>query len=174
MRVFWEKGYEGTSLSDLTAALGINRPSLYATFGNKEELFRKACARYLEAAASLAPSADLTPREAVARFLFAAAEAMVHENHAGCMLVTSALATGDEAAPIRAELCAARRQSQESWREFFAAAKADGRLPQESNPEDLARFVMTVAYGMTVQARSGATSEELTRVAELALSAWPQ
>jgi AcrR family transcriptional regulator len=174
MRLFWAKGYEGTSISDLTEALGVNRPSLYATFGNKEELFRKACARYAGAAAGLMPSGEgLAPREAVARYLFAAAETMVHDEHAGCMLVTSALATGDEAAGIRAELCQARSKGQEVWRAFFAAAQADGRLSKDASPDDLARYVATVAYGMSVQARGGASREALRRVADLALRALP-
>jgi AcrR family transcriptional regulator len=174
MRLFWAKGYEGTSISDLTETLGVNRPSLYAAFGNKEEIFRKACARYAEAASGLMSLAEgLAPREAVARYLFAAAESMVQDEHAGCMLVTSALATGDEAASIRAELCQARARTQEAWRAFFAAAQADGRLSGDASPDDLARYVATVAYGMSVQARGGASRDELRRVAELALCALP-
>lgn len=173
MELFWAKGYEGTSLADLTEAMGVNRPSLYAAFGNKEALFRKACTRYAEAAAGLMPlGEDVDPREAVARYLFASAEAMAHDEHGGCMLVTSALATSDEATGIRTELCQARAQTQEAWRVYFTSAKSEGRLPPEASPDDLARYVATVAYGMSVQARGGASRDELLRVAELALRAF--
>ena len=133
IEVFWAKGYEGTSLSDLTEALGLNRPSLYgAAFGNKEELFRKACARYAQNAAHLMARCEgLPPREAVRRFLLAAAEAMVHDHHPGCMLVTSALATSEEAAPIRVELCRARSRSQEAWHRFSPQRKQPVRSAQK-------------------------------------------
>jgi AcrR family transcriptional regulator len=184
MRLFWAKGYEGTSLADVTETLGINRPSLYAAFGNKEELFRRACARYEAgaAAAGIGPpppcasqcaAAPLSPREAVARYLRLAAETMADGEHPGCLLVTAALATGDEAASVQTALCAARERAREDWRAFFAAARDDGRLPADADPDDLARYVMTVAHGMSVQARGGASREELRRVAELALCALP-
>lgn len=174
LAVFWERGYEGTSIADLTEALGINRPSLYAAFGNKEELFRKACARYAQKASTCLPPKDLSAREAVRRYLQNAAETMVHERHGGCMLVTAALATGEEAAPIREELCSVRAQSQIQWRDYFADAQSDGRLPVGADPDDLARYVMSVAYGMSVQARGGASREELKKVAELSAQAIPE
>jgi AcrR family transcriptional regulator len=175
LRVFWARGYEGTSLSDLTEALGLSRPSLYAAFGNKEELFRKACARYAAATAALGPGGcdGLTPRQAAERFLLASAEGVAQEAHPGCLLVTSALATGDEADTVRRELCKARRRGEEAWRDWLADAKARGALDPAADPDDLARHLTTVAYGLSVQARSGATRDELLRAARFALRAWP-
>ncbi len=172
--LFWSKGYEGTSLSDLTEAMGINRPSLYAAFGNKEELFRRACERYGERATLIDDAcARCTAREAVEDFLFSAAANAVHPEHSGCMLVTAGLAGSEESAGVRQSLCDARRASVESWRARFERAKAEGDLPPQADPESLAQYVMTIAHGMAVQARSGATTDDLRRVAEIALQAWP-
>ena len=172
LRVFWEKGYEGASLTDLTEAMGINRPSLYAAFGNKEALFRKAFARYAEGAPCPRRLPAETAREAVAAFLRGAAETGCHPEHAGCLLVTSALAGGPESEAIRQTLCAARNEVVAAWRERFEAAEAAGE-PLPAPPADLARYVMTVSNGMSVLARSGATAEELRGVAEMALKGWP-
>ena len=172
LRLFWRKGYEGTSLTDLTEAMGIGRPSLYATFGNKEALFRKACARYAEGAVCPRRIGGRTAREAVEAFLLGAAEGIAHPEHPGCMLVTGALTGGEESEGVRAELCEARNGVVKAWRERFEAARAVGEaLP--ADPADLARYVMTVSNGMSVQARSGSTAEELRRIAETAMRVWP-
>jgi AcrR family transcriptional regulator len=172
MRVFWEKGYEGTSLTDLTQAMGINRPSLYAAFGNKEELFRRVCGRYAEMATCPSKVEGRTAREAVENFFRAGIESLSDSAHAGCMFVTSALTGSDESNAVRQELCIARNEVVRAWKERFEAAAAAGEtLP--ASPDELARFVMTVSNGMSVQARSGATREDLQRVADIALRVWP-
>ena len=172
LRLFWRKGYEGTSLTDLTEAMGINRPSLYAAFGNKEALFRKACARYAEGAVCPLKVEGRTAREAVAGFLLMAAESLAHSEHPGCMLVTASLAGGEESDAVRAELCEARNGVVEAWCERFEAARAAGE-PLPAEPSDLARYVMAVSNGMSVQARSGSTAEDLRRIAEIAMRVWP-
>ena len=172
MRLFWQKGYEGTSLADLTEAMGINRPSLYAAFGNKEALFRKAFARYVEAATCPTRIEAKTAREAVAVFLMGAAGGGCHSERAGCMLVTTGLAGGEESDAIRQELCVARNQIVEAWTTRLAAGEAAGeRLP--APPAALARYVMAVSNGMSVLARSGATSEALRQVVDVAMRVWP-
>ena len=174
MHLFWRKGYEGTSLSDLTEALGINRPSLYAAFGNKEELFRRVCARYGEQMVHLERACALpTAREAVEAFLRGAADHMIHPEHSGCLLVTSCLAGSDESQEAQRVLSDARQATVERWRVRFERARQEGELPPDADPAALARYVMTLSHGMTVHARSGATREELRSVAELALRAWP-
>lgn len=171
--VFWSKGYEGTSLEDLTRAMGINRPSLYAAFGNKESLFRKALERYVEQWAGRARRAlDLpTAREGVEVLLSEAADAQGHDRPRGCLLVQGALCCGDEVQPIRRELAARRFAMEVMLRERFERARAAGeRLPGE--PDALARYVSTVLFGMAVQAAGGAGREDLLPVVDLALRAW--
>lgn len=175
--VFWRKGYEGASLTDLTEAMGINRPSLYAAFGNKEALFRKAFDRYIEEKGAYIRNALTAPtaRQVVERLLLDGADMLTEPNSpAGCLAVQGALSCGDDADCIRQEL-AQRRAEAEGWvRERFERARAEGDLPANSNPADLARFVATVAQGMAVQASSGATRADLRRVAETALIAFPK
>lgn len=175
--VFWRKGYEGASLTDLTEAMGINRPSLYAAFGNKEALFRKAFDRYVEEKGAYIRNALAAPtaREVVERLLLDGADVLTDpDSPAGCLAVQGALSCGDDADCIRREL-AHRRAEAEGWvRERFERAQAEGDLPAESSPADLARFVATVAQGMAVQASSGATRDDLRKVAETALIAFPK
>jgi AcrR family transcriptional regulator len=172
LRLFWQKGYEGTSLSDLTEAMGINRPSLYAAFGNKEELFRRVCARYAEMATCPRKVEGKTAREAVENFFYLAVKSLSGPERAGCLLVTSALAGSDESESVRQELCAARNGVVQAWKERFEAAEAGGeKLP--APPGELAQYIMTVSNGLSVQARSGASREDMLRVVGLALRAWP-
>jgi AcrR family transcriptional regulator len=176
MELFWRKGYEGTSLSDLTSTLGITRPSLYAAFGNKEALFRIVVDRYEARAGRYRSDALKAPTaRAVAQGLLHGA-ADLHgdrSNPAGCLGVQGALACGDEAEPIRQELISRRLAGEDAIRRRLKRAKAEGDLPADSNPADLARYLSVVIYGMTVQAAGGASRKELRSVADLALRQWP-
>lgn len=174
--LFWRKGYEGTSLADLTEAMGINRPSLYAAFGNKEALFRKALDRYLQGPADYSRRALEAPtaRAVVERMLRGAADLLTDRNSPpGCLLVHGALSSGDGAAPIRQELVARRRAGEVALRRRFERAKSERDLPAGADAAKLARYVATVIYGMAVQAASGASRKELRQVAETALGALP-
>jgi AcrR family transcriptional regulator len=176
LKVFWRKGYEGTSLPDLTKAMGINRPSLYAAFGNKEELFRKALDRYAEGPAAFVRESleKPTAREVVERFLNGSAELLTDPcNPCGCLAVQGALACGETADPIRQELISRRAATEAALRERLERAKSTGDLPPDADPADLARFVATVSHGMAVQAASGASREDLQRIVHVALRAWP-
>lgn len=176
LNVFWRKGYEGTTLPDLTAAMGINRPSLYAAFGNKEELFRKALDRYAAGPAShvVAALSEPTARAVVERLWQGAIEmATKPHNPAGCLLVQGALVCGDTADAVRRDVAARRAAGVVALRRRLQRAIAEGDLPADANPADLARYVATVTYGMAVQAASGASRAQLRRVARLALRAWP-
>jgi AcrR family transcriptional regulator len=177
LRVFWKKGYEGTALSDLTEGMGINRPSIYATFGNKEALFRKALDRYSERMTNFTAEALNEPTaRAVAERLFVGTVDLLScpGNPKGCLMVQGALACGDEADPIRKELISRRATGEAALRERFERAKVEGDLPADANPGDLARYVMAVTHGMSVQSAGGASREELQSVIDLSLRAWPQ
>lgn len=176
LRVFWEKGYEGASLPDLTEAMGINRPSLYAAFGNKEELFRKALDRYETGPTAFVARAleEPTARQVADRLLKEGINMVTHPDHpGGCLAVQGALVCGDDAQPIREELERRRKAGEVMIRKRFQRAKAEGDLPADVEPNDLARYVTTVMRGLAVQAAGGATRKELLRVAELAMHAWP-
>jgi AcrR family transcriptional regulator len=177
LRVFWQKGYEGTALSDLTAAMGINRPSIYATFGNKEALFRKALDRYSERMTNYTAEAlkEPTARAVAERLLVGTADLLGRPgNPKGCLMVQGALACGEEADAIRKELISRRATGEATLRERFERAKVEGDLPAGAYAGDLARYVMAVMHGMSVQSAGGASRAELQRVIDLSLLAWPQ
>src|SRR6266404_5110357 len=177
MHVFWAKGYEGASLSDLTRAMRINRPSLYAAFGNKEELFSKVLDRYMDGPLAYFGKALAAPkaRDVVEQiFLGAARMAGDPTVPAGCLMVQGALAVGDAAGSVRKEAAARRIAAEVALRRRLQRAKREGDLPQNADPTELARYVMTVLQGMAVQGTNGATRVQLRRVAQLALRAWPK
>jgi AcrR family transcriptional regulator len=176
LELFWRKGYEGTSLEDLTEAMGINRPSLYAAFGSKEELFRQALDRYAAGPAGYVSGAlGQSSARAVAEALLRGTVDLLTKRRGprGCLMVQAALVCGDEAEPVRRELAARRSAAEAMIRKRLERALADGDLPAGSSPADLARYLVTVMRGMCVQAAGCAGRAELTRVAELALRAWP-
>jgi AcrR family transcriptional regulator len=176
LQVFWRKGYEGATLPDLTEAMGINRPSLYAAFGSKEELFRKALDRYAEGPAAYVGEALAQPtaRAAAERLLGGTIDMVTDRRHPrGCLIVQGALACGEAAESVRKELVARRLASEAALRERFQRAIAEGDLPVDAQAADLARYIVAVIHGMAVQAAGGASRAELRRVADLALRAWP-
>jgi AcrR family transcriptional regulator len=176
MQVFWEKGYEGSSLQDLTDAMGMNRPSLYAVFGNKENLFRMAAERYRAGhepqfiAALMEPNA----RAVVSRLLRDTADAQTEDGKPhGCLVINGALACGEEAMPIRTSLAERRAEQKDLLCERFERARREGDLPADACPVQLARYVMTVSNGMAVQAVDGATRQQLHEVVDQVLRSWP-
>ncbi|WP_189219505.1 MULTISPECIES: TetR/AcrR family transcriptional regulator [Streptomyces] len=176
MRVFWEKGYEGASLTDLTGAMGITRTSMYAAFGNKEDLFRKALERYEEGPAAYVARAlrEPTARQVATAFLHGAVRASTRSGcPAGCLGVQGSLAAGDTAGSVRDTLADWRNDGVSRLAERFRRAAEEGDLPAEADPGVLARYLMTVANGISVQAVGGATRDELQRVADVALRNWP-
>ena len=175
--VFWQRGYEGASLSDLTEAMGISRPSLYAAFGNKEELFRRAFDRYAQkgpGAIHCAALAEPTARLVVEHLLRSVAVSLTDPcNPAGCLAVQGALTCSSAADSIKDELCKRRIEGEDNLRRRFERAKTEGDLGAESDPEALARYVVTITQGMSVQASGGASQADLLEVADMALRAWP-
>jgi AcrR family transcriptional regulator len=175
--VFWRNGYEGASISDLTEAMGINPPSLYAAFGNKEGLFRKALDRYAAQRARFWDEAReaATARGMVEHLLRASADFLTEEcNPPGCMIVRSAMSCSEAADAIRRELDARRAGGELILRERLERARDDGELPDGLEPADFSRYVMTVLEGMSVRAAAGANRAELHKVADMALRTWPR
>jgi len=174
--VFWRQGYEGTALSDLTEAMGINRPSLYATFGNKDALFRKVLDRYIEGPGAYAARAlDLpTAREVVEALVYGAINLTAGPNTPrGCLNVRGAQACGPDGELARREAQTRRTAGETKLVRRLGRARTEGDLPAGADPADLARYVLTVTDGIAVQAAGGASRAKLRRIADLALRAWP-
>jgi AcrR family transcriptional regulator len=176
MEVFWAKGYDGASLAELTAAMGINAPSLYAAFGSKEALFREAVALYgategteIWTALPQAPTAC----EAIERFLRASALSFTRPDRpAGCLVVLGALLASDANVNVCRELRASRAGNVAALRDRLERAVAEGELPESVDGEAVATFYATVQQGMSIQARDGASRETLLAVADCAMAAW--
>ncbi len=177
LELFWQRGFEGTSLSDLTAAMGITRPSLYAAYGNKEQLFRKALDLYDDVYMGFTREAlqQPTARGVAERLLTGFAQAATNAGHPpGCLGTSGALACSTAAEPVRQDLVRRRRMLEAALCQRFQEAQGTADLPGGAEPAVLARFVMTIAQGMAVQGSSGASRASLETVAALALTAWPQ
>ncbi|MGX1913278.1 TetR/AcrR family transcriptional regulator [Streptomyces phaeochromogenes] len=176
VRVFWEQGYEGASLTDLTNAMGITRTSMYAAFGNKEDLFRKALERYTEGPASYGARAlqEPTARQVAIAFLNGSVRATTRPGcPTGCLGVQGSLAAGDTGSNARDALITWRNEHTSLLRDRFRQAVDEGDLPPDADPEVLARYLMTVANGIAVQAVGGITRDRLQLVADMALQSWP-
>ena len=175
LEVFWARGYEGATLPELTRAMGINRPSLYAAFGNKEQLFRKALDRYQTGPMSFLTEALQADRPGCGggNFLGVRQDAARPRQSARVLVVSGALACGEEAETVRRELAQLRQAAVTALRERFERAVQDGDLPAGTDFATLARYTATVLNGLAVQAASGATEKELRLVSALAMQAWP-
>jgi AcrR family transcriptional regulator len=177
LELFWRHGYEGTSLAALTEAMHINVPSLYAAFGNKEALFRRAVQRYDEKYGGYFRDALAEPTaRAVADKLFRGAiNQVTRPGHPdGCLLVQGALACNEAAEPAQQVLRQIRAIAETAIRERFERAAAAGDLPPDVDSATLARFVWTLSAGMAVQAASGASRAQLQEVADVAMRSWPE
>ena len=176
LRVFWSKGYEGASLTDLTEAMGITRPSLYAAFGNKESLFRQALDLYEREKLAYIQVALNAPtgRQVAEQLLHGALDTMCSDcEPKGCLRVISSMACGTEAESVRKEVIARRASSQRAVIDRFERAKRDGDLPPNVSAEDLATYLSTLLQGIAVQAGAGVPREQLDRLVETSLSLWP-
>ena len=176
-RLFWERGYEGTSIADLTEAMGITPPSLYATFGSKDDLFRQALDRNSERENQNrlgALQGHLSAYDAIAFYLHDAAAGFADPSKPrGCMVSTAVLQHGDKSEAAAREVAARRDLAIQLIKKRFDRAVAEGELATGTDTEALARFYAAVVQGMSAQACDGACSETLKRLADVALSAWP-
>lgn len=174
--VFWAKGYEGASMADLTEAMGITKPSLYAAFGNKEALFHKALDLYEAEKLEYmrAALAQPTARRVAEHILRGAVEAQTSTcDPKGCLGVISATACSAGGGSIREDVMKRRASSQAALLERFAQARREGDLPDHVEPEAIAQYLFAILQGMAVQAGAGATRADLDRVVDTSLMMWP-
>jgi len=175
--LFWERGYEGTSLSDLAQAMGIASASIYAAFGSKEQLFRRTMALY-GATSGEPPRRALreepTARAAIRSMLRATADEITRSDAPHyCMLILAAPTGAVENHPVREFLADLRRDMYATIRERLARGVADGDLAvAESALDGIARYYTTVVQGLSIQARDGADREDLEVVITCAMAAW--
>lgn len=176
LHVFWSKGYEGASMTDLTEAMGITRPSLYAAFGNKEALFRKALDLYeRDKMAYVGKSlGQPTARKVAEHMLRGSLENQMgtSEPH-GCLGVITSVACGDEAECVRQDVLERGKVARRALVDRLERAKAEGDLPAGADVEGLTSFLYAIIQGMSVQAGGGATREELERLIDTSMSMWP-
>ena len=176
MPVFWRQGYEGASISELTKAMGINPPSLYACFGSKEGLFKAVLERYDQRREIFMTEVLAAPTpEAVAEAYLMGVAAFTSDtsgrNPPGCLMLQGGISCGDKDIP---QILARHRAEKEAMlRTRFEQARKDGDLPKTSDAAALARYLMVMANGICVQAAAGATLKELREVAAMALTNWP-
>lgn len=176
MRLFWARGYEGTSIGDLTETLGIGKPSLYAAFGSKEVLFREAVELYdAEEGAPIQAALDTAPtaRAAVEAALRHNARAYASpESPRGCMMVLSSLLGTPENEAVRQFLCDNRRAGEEALRQRIERGMAEGDVPTQADAARIAAFYTTVTQGLSVQALDGASEADLDAIVDSAMAAW--
>ncbi|NIH82430.1 TetR/AcrR family transcriptional regulator [Amycolatopsis viridis] len=177
-RLFWERGYEGVSIGELTEAMGIRSGSLYAAFGDKKSLFEEVVEAYGRSAvggfAGAALREEPTAYRAFARILREAAVIYPDPAHpAGCLAMSAAINVSPQDTEVRAFLRDLRNRNVAGFEARLREAQRAGELPAEAGPRALAEYFATVLQGLSQRAQDGATAAELTEVAELALAAWP-
>lgn len=176
MTLFWSQGFERTSVDDLAQAMGINKPSLYAAFGCKEQLFREAIACYERIEGGPVRSAmqeAATAREAVDSMLRTNARAYASPGRPkGCMVVMSAFPDAPDKEEVREFLTGTRKAALDALIRRIERGKADGDVPPRASAAEMAAFYTTVLQGLSVQSRDGASREEMERIVDSAMAAW--
>ncbi|MDM0015622.1 TetR/AcrR family transcriptional regulator [Variovorax sp. J22P168] len=177
MRMFWRHGYEGASVAALAGEIGVTVPSLYLAFGNKESLFMQAVAHYGLYSECLYEKAfaRVSARE-VALDILMGEVALVsgRDTPDGCLMIQGALATSPDSEAVQQAMAKLRRDAESAVAARFERARQQGDLPAGWEPQSLASYVMTVAAGIAVQAKTGLPRRRLQRVAEMAMLIWPE
>ena len=177
MKLFWERGYEGTSFDDLIAAMGISCSSFYNAFGSKERLYQEATEAYLALssewfAGELAGAADA--KSAFHQLLTAAAHEFTQEDRpTGCMIALAGTQLPPALAPLRDMMAGHRRAARSAMADRIQRGIDEGDVPKDTNVEALAAFYSALSCGMAVQARDGASRARLLEIVEVAMRAWP-
>ena len=172
MLLFWERGFEGTSMADLTQAMSLNPSSIYAAFGDKYALFSLAVKRYMDSRAQYATEALEEPTlEKVIRALFDNTVAFLSApgHPPTCMTLAGAVGCSVDAAPARDIMTEIRKQNEAAMRERFLQARKSGELSKDVNVDDYTRYLSSILAGLSIQAANGSTKAELKRTAQMAL-----
>ena len=172
MLLFWERGFEGTSMADLTKAMGLNPPSIYAAFGDKHALFQLAAKRYMEMRSEYAGKAleEPTLEKVVHALLDNTVSFLTTPGHpARCMTLSGAVGCSADATPAKNLMTEIRKQNEAVMRERFMKARKSGELPKNVNVDDYTRYLSTIIAGLSIQAANGSTKAELKRTAQMAL-----
>ncbi|MBJ8472759.1 TetR/AcrR family transcriptional regulator [Acinetobacter pittii] len=176
MLLFWEHGYEATSISDLTQALEITAPSLYSAFGDKAGLFYKSIDYYLAHEACPIETIFLeakTAKIAFELYLYDNVKRLVQPNKpAGCMLVVAAMNCSDATQDVQQNVLDKRIKTKEKLLERLKQGVEQGDLPSNAPLQEMTDFYATVIQGLTIQARDGASTDQLHKVVEHAMKAW--
>lgn len=176
MEVFWRDGYEGASMAELTQAMGINAPSLYAAFGSKEDLFLEAMRLYVQLENGDSwnlLSAASSAREGIRQLLECAARALTRPRlPQGCMLILGDTNSSMQSGKVHRYLCDWRQGAEANFEERIRRGIAEGDIPPNADARAMAAFYMTVLQGMSLRARDGATREALMQVVASAVAAW--
>ena len=166
---FWAKGYSGASLDDLTGSMGINRPSLYAAFGSKHELFMAVIDRYtvtLGCQPVKALYSEPEIRKAVAAFLKASIRCVTSDGPRGCLIVSVAVEDAEIDEQVRNKLAKIFAETDKAIADRFLLAQDEEQLSQESNPQALARMIVSITHSFAARARVGASRKSLSRLAK--------
>ena len=172
MLLFWERGFEGTSMADLTKAMGLSPSSIYAAFGDKYALFSLAVKRYTESRAQYATKAlEETTLEKVVRALFDNTVAFLTTpgHPPTCMTLAGAVGCSVDASPARDIMIEIRKQNEVAMSERFLQARKSGDLSKDVNIDDYTRYLSSILAGLSIQAANGSTKAELKRTAKMAL-----
>jgi AcrR family transcriptional regulator len=178
MKLFWERGYEGTSFDDLIAAMGISASSFYNSFGSKEALYCEATRSYLEWSghwfSAILNDPSIDTRTAFARLFEATAEEFTRGDHPlGCMISLAGTHCSPGMDNIREMMAEHRAFSEGAMADRIRKGVADGDIPEDTDSDMLAAYYSAVARGLAVQARDGASREKLSEIGRLAMRAWP-
>ena len=176
LRVFWSKGYEGASMADLTDAMGITKPSIYAAFGNKEQLFIKALDLYEREKLDYMGKAMAEPtvRKVAEHLLRGALDNQTGQSEPkGCMGVINSMACGAEAECIREAVLERGAIAKRALIERFVRGKAEGDVPDHVDIDGLTSYLFAIIQGMAVQAGAGASRAELERLIDTSMLMWP-
>jgi AcrR family transcriptional regulator len=176
MLVFWEKGYDGASLTDLTEAMNMSRPSMYSIFGNKEELFYKALDRYAKGPATFWREVmdEPTAREVIERLMYSVADSVTEPGKpTGCLTVQAALACSKTSQSIHQVLNTQRAKTTSILENRLEKAQVEGDFPHSINPASFAQYVTTVTQGLCVKGAEGVSREQLYEIVKIALLAYP-